>query len=79
MNKKNFLILSLITFIIGIIVFGISYFMFHYVTDSGITLVWHPEAGKPFVTDLVGMFGVLNIFASLISLLIGLIFFRNIK
>ena len=51
--KKKLLKLSLITLIIGISVMLIAYFFFHFVTDDGITLTWHPEAGKPFVTDLI--------------------------
>ena len=75
--KKKFLILSLTTLIIGIIFLSLSYFFFHYVTDAGITLVWHEEAGKPFVTELIADFGLLNLFASLISFLISIIFFRE--
>lgn len=77
MNKKNFLKLSLITFITGLVVLAISYFFFHFVTDSGITFVWHPEAGKPFVTQLIADFAVLNLFVSFVSLLIALIFFKT--
>ncbi len=77
MNKKNFLKISLITFIVALVVLGVAYFFFHYVTDAGITLVWHPEAGKPFVTQLIADFGVLNLFASFISLLVALIFFKS--
>ena len=68
---------SLITFIIGIAILLIAYFCFHYVTDDGITLVWHPEAGKPFVTDMIGIFGVLFIFASAISLISSFVFFKK--
>ena len=77
MNKKNFLKLSLITFITGLVVLAISYFFFHFVTYSGITFVWHPEAGKPFVTQLIADFAVLNLFVSFVSLLIALIFFKT--
>ena len=56
MNRKNLLKLSLITLIIGLLVLAIAYFFFHFVTDEGITLTWHPEAGKPFVTDFIGIF-----------------------
>ena len=75
--KKKFLILSLTTLIIGIIFLLLSYFFFHYVTDAGISFVWHPEAGKPFVTQLIADFGLLNIFASMLSFLISIIFFRK--
>ena len=77
MTKKNLLKFSLITFVIGIAVLLIAYFCFHYVTDDGITLVWHPEAGKPFVTDMIGIFGVLFVFASAISLISSFVFFKK--
>lgn len=79
MNKKNLLKLSLITLIIGIIVLAIAYFFFHFVTDDGITLTWHPEAGKPFVTDLIGIFGVLFLWSSAMSLISALVFFNDKK
>ena len=79
MNKKNLLKLSLITLIIGLIVLAIAYFFFHFVTDDGITLTWHPEAGKPFVTDLIGMFGVLFLWSSAMSLISALVFFNDKK
>lgn len=79
MNKKNLLKLSLITLIIGLIVLAIAYFFFHFVTDDGITLTWHPEAGKPFVTDLIGFFGVLFLWSSAMSLISALVFFKNKK
>ena len=75
MNKKNLLKFSLVNLIIGLVIFAISYFTFHFVTDSGITLTWHPEAGKPFVTDMIAQLGVLFIFASVTSLISSFIFF----
>ena len=77
MNKKNLLKFSLINLIIGLVIFAISYFTFHFVTDSGITLIWHPEAGKPFVTDMIAQLGVLFIFASAISLVASFVFFKE--
>ncbi len=75
--KKKLFKLSLITLIIGISVMLIAYFFFHFVTDDGITLTWHPEAGKPFVTDLIGQLGTLFIFASAMSLISALVFFDD--
>ncbi|MBO5357131.1 MAG: hypothetical protein J6A95_05115 [Clostridia bacterium] len=79
MNRKNLLKLSLITLIIGLLVLAIAYFFFHFVTDEGITLTWHPEAGKPFVTDLIGIFGVLFLWSSAMSLISALVFFKKEK
>ncbi len=79
MTKKKLLKLSLVTLIIGLAVLAIAYFFFHFVTDEGITLVWHPEAGKPFVTDMIGQLGTLFIFTSALSAISALIFFEEEK
>ena len=73
--KKKLLKLSWITAVIGACVLLIAYFFFHFVTDQGITLGWHAEAGKPFVTFLIGIFGVLFLFASVMSLLVAYCFY----
>lgn len=75
MTKQKLLKFSLITLIIALGLLAISYFFFHFVTDSGITFTWHPEAGKPFVTDMLGQLSVLFIFASSISAISALVFF----
>ena len=72
MRKKIFK-LSLILALIGVIFLVLSYFCFHYVTDEGITTVWHPEAGKPFVTLYIGVFGVIMVAAGAISSLYALV------
>lgn len=77
MTKKKLLQFSLITLIIGLCVLALAFFCFHFVTDEGITLVWHEEAGKPFVTEMIGIFGVLFMFASAISLISALLFFKS--
>ena len=75
--KKKFLKLSFITLIVGVVFLILAFFTFHFVTDEGITLVWHPEAGKPFVTELIGDFGVLNLVVSFVSMLTAYIFFND--
>ena len=69
--------LSLILALIGVLFLVLSYFCFHYVTDSGITLQWHPEAGKPFVTLYIGVFGVIMLAAGAIGSLAGLLLFEK--
>jgi hypothetical protein len=63
--------------VISLVLLAIAYYFFHYVTDSGFTLTWHPEAGKPFVTDMIGNFAVLFLWTSVVSLLIAVIFFKK--
>ena len=75
--RKKLLKLSAILLIIAIAVLAISFFFFHFVTDDGITLVWHEEAGKPFVTMLIGVFGAMLTAESLTSLLLALILFKK--
>ena len=75
MTKQKLFKLSIITLIIGIVLIGIDYFFFHFVTDSGITLTWHPEAGKPFVTDMIGQLAVLFVFAGAMSAISAVVFF----
>lgn len=75
MERQKLLKLSLYTLITAIIVFAISYFFFHYVTDLGISLEWHEEAGKPFVSNLLGTFAVLFLFASAITFMIAQIWY----
>ena len=75
--RKKLLKLSAILLIIAIAVLAISFFFFHFVTDDGITLVWHEEAGKPFVTMLIGVFGAALTAESLTSLLLALILFKK--
>ena len=79
MNKGALLKFSLILLIVGLCVLAINYFFFHFVTDDGITLTWHPEAGKPFVTDMIGQLGTLFLFGSAVSLIAALVFFEDKK
>ena len=74
MMRKKFIKLSLITFIVEVVFFVIAFFCFHYLTDQGFSTIWRAEADKPFVTEVLGDFAVLNIATSFISLLICFIF-----
>ena len=79
MTKKTLLKFSFILLIVGLCVLAINYFFFHFVTDEGISLTWHPEAGKPFGTDMIGQLGVLFLFGSAVSLIAALVFFEEKK
>ena len=74
MRKKLFT-LSLCQLAISAFVFIVNYFFFHFVTDEGISLVWQPEAGKPFVADLIGILATLFLFGAAISALCAVILF----
>jgi len=75
--KKKLLTLSGWCFVLAVILLVSSYFCFHYLTDAGFTTVWHPEAGKPFVTELIADLGVLFLFSSIMTQLIAWILFEN--
>ncbi len=75
MTRKKLFKLSLITLAIGVGLLAVAYFFFHFVTDSGVTFTWHPEAGKPFVTDMIGQLAVLFLFASSMSAISALVLF----
>ena len=75
MTRKKLFKLSLITLAIGLGLLAVAYFFFHFVTDSGVTFTWHPEAGKPFVTDMIGQLAVLFLFASSMSAISALVLF----
>ena len=77
MNKKKLITFSWITFAIGVGVLVVAYFFFHFVTDEGIQFIWRPEVEKWYVTLLIGMFGVLFVFASVVSRLSAWLFFED--
>ena len=75
--KHKLLKLSLYLLIIAVAVLVISYFFYHFVTDSGISLEFHKEPEKPFVAELIADLGVLCLFGSLASLLSAFIIFGD--
>lgn len=77
MKKKDLFRLAIITVIIGIAVLAIAFFFFHFVTDDGITLTWHEEAGKPFVTYMIGVFGVLFMWTSAMCTILALTVYKD--
>ena len=73
LQRKTLFKFSLILLAIGLAVLAIACYCFHFVTDEGLTLTFHEEAGKPFVTILIGIFGVLFVFSSAFSALFAAI------
>ena len=71
--------LSLAQLIAAAITFIINYFFYHFVTDSGITTVWQAEAGKPFVSLLIGILATLFLFGAATSALMAFILFDKNK
>ena len=79
MNRKKCFKLSLINLICALVMFAISYITFHYVNDYGFTSIKQEEAGKPFVTDMMGQLGVLFFFAAITFLIIALVVYKKDK
>ena len=77
MTRKNFFKFGIISLCIGIFLLAFTYFFYHFATDAGISLVWHKEIGKPFVTMLLGFFSVLFVWSGAISFLVGAIFCKK--
>ena len=78
--KKKLLTLSVCTFVLAAAIFVFSYFMYHYMDPTGIwTNVWSPTPGKPYVTLLFAIWGVMFLFSSVMSALSAFIFFPKNK
>lgn len=76
--KKKCNMLSLCCFVLALAIFVFTYFLYHYgLPDGGFSSVFHETPAKPFVTLLFGIWGVTFLFASVMSLLIGQIFFKE--
>ena len=77
MSKEKLLKLSLYLFIVSLIVFVINYFFYHFVTDTGISLTWNEEPGKPFVANMIEMLGVLLLSYNILCLIITFMFYSK--
>ena len=63
---------------LAMVFFVLTYVLFHYMTPDGVlTTVFREEAGKPFVTMMVGIWGVMFLFAGVMSRLAGRICFKE--
>ena len=74
--KKNLTIFSACSFVLALLIFLFSYFLYHYTSpDGGFGSQWYPEPGKPLVTDLFAILGVHFLFLSIAGILARLVFF----
>lgn len=71
--RSDFLKISLICFIICLVLLAFDYICFHHLTCKGFVKEHQKEAGKPFVTMLIGNFAVAMLAGSVMSLLYALI------
>ena len=76
--RKKCNTLALWSFVIALVIYVFTYFLFHYLNADGcFTAVYQETVAKPFVTLLFGIWGVTFHFAGVMSLLIGRIFFTK--
>ena len=76
--RKKCNILALCSFVLALAIFTLSFYLYHYLLpDGSFTTIFQTEPCKPFVTLLFGIWGVTFLFASVMSLLIGRIFFKE--
>ena len=73
MTKKKYLKLALWMFISFAVIMVISYFFYHFVTDTGISFTWNEEPGKPFVANMIANLGVMFLFGSITSVFLSLL------
>lgn len=74
--RKKCNILAVCSFLTALAIFVFTYFLYHYLSPEGIfTPVLQETPVKPFITLLFGIWGVCFLFAGVMSLLIGRIFF----
>ena len=76
--KQKFQKLSLWSFVLAVILFVVAFILFHYMTpEMTFTMTFRKEPGKPLVTEMVAILGVLFLFSSILSGIIGKIFFSE--
>ena len=76
--KKKFMKLSGWSLVLALALFAWSFFLYHYtLPDGSFTTVFQQEAGKPMVTELWAILGVMFLFSSILSLMIARIFYSE--
>ena len=72
--------LSLWSLVLALVDFVIAFVFFHFISPDGVfTPVFREEPGKPMVSLLFGIKGVLFLFAGMMSAIVNRIFFREEK
>ena len=76
--KKKFALFSLISFGLAVADFVFSYNLYHYLGPDGrFGVFYHAEPLKPYVTLLFSILGVTFLSASILSIVVYLVFFRD--
>ena len=75
--KKKCHVLAICSFALALGIFLFSYMLYHYLTPDGFTAIRQATPAKPMVTWLFAIWGVHFLFAGVMSLLVGQIFFKE--
>ena len=76
--RKKWNVLALSSFAIALAIFIFTFILFHYMSPAGgLSSVYQENPAKPFVTLLFGIWGVMFLFSSVMSFLVGQIFFSK--
>jgi len=76
--KHKFKKLSYWSFSLAFVIFVFSYILYHYSTPAGwFTSAWQSAPGKPLITFLFSIWGVMFLFSGVLNLLIAKIFFTD--
>lgn len=78
--RKKFFTLALVSFLIALVIYAFTYYMYHYIGPDGhFGALYQNAPVKPLVTVYFGIWGVMYPFIAVVSFLIGLIFFPKNK
>ena len=75
--KKKCNTLALWSFLVALGIFLISYILYHHLGPEGFTVLRRTEPFKPMITWLFAIWGTHFLFAGIMSLLVGKIFFKE--
>lgn len=76
--KQKFQKLSLWSFALAVILFAVAFILFHYMTpEMTFATTFRKEPGKPLVTEMVAMLGVLFLFSGILNGMVAKIFFSE--
>lgn len=77
--RKKWNLLGACSFMISLLIFVFTFCLYHYLGPEGKIVfgAFRDEPVKPFVTFLFGIWGVTFLFASVMSFLIGKIFYSE--
>ena len=71
--RKKLLKLALTLFVFGLVLFGLTYLFYHHITPTGFCTEKQMAPGKPMITNMIGLGGVVITAGAIISALAAII------